>query len=95
MRFWVVQALPGVEGDLKGLVAPCHKDIRGDAQMGAAVFGVLSCLFDLPFSLLVDPLALPYDLYQVSCGGKRRSGYDHGPKLPTPQTPGSQSETPR
>jgi hypothetical protein len=66
--------LPGVEGDLKALVAPCLPGIRGDAQVGAAVFGSIYCFFDLPFSLLVDTGCVPYDLYQVSCGGKTRSG---------------------
>jgi hypothetical protein len=65
---------PGVEGDLKGMTAPCRGGFGDDPQAGAALFGSVWCFFDLPFSFLADTVCLPYDLYKVSCGGKTRSG---------------------
>jgi len=70
---------PGVEGDFQGIAAPWVEPTKSDPQRGAAVLGVFYCLFDLPFSLVVDTVCLPYDLYRVTCGGKTRSGDDRKP----------------
>ena len=66
---------PGTEIDLRGLVAPLDAMAQKDAlYSGFSIMLWPYWLIDLPFSLAVDTICLPYDVYKVTIGGKDRSG---------------------
>jgi uncharacterized protein YceK len=75
----------GAELDIKqmsGQTLP-HEDIT------AAMFGwmpIVFGFFDLPLSLTVDTMLLPYDACMVTIGGKQRNGTNKPPTQSPPQS---------
>jgi uncharacterized protein YceK len=64
---------PGLEADAKMMVAPWSEETKDSSTHAASYVYIPVGLFDAPFSMAVDTVILPYDVWMVTAGGKSRS----------------------
>jgi uncharacterized protein YceK len=71
---------PGVQLDCVAMTSPFDPRAQTDALYAGFAYPLFFIgLLEFPFSVVLDTVCLPYDAYQVTFGGKLRSGEDESP----------------
>ncbi len=85
---WTDQSMPrylysGTEADVLEVLPHTDPPPRGRLFGSSSdTIGKVVCFFDLPLSLSVDTLLLPYDVTMVTVGGRTRDGAYKKPPPP-------------